>query len=284
MYQFGFRAKQLSLIKREDIKIIKTADDKIFSVHIQVAKTKQRSSQTMQYMNRKIRTDWQYIFIELLERIKMNDYGTDKLFLNNSRNQILVIIRNITIERLDKPRGAHTFRHSAAQRMVNAGANANELKDFLGHTNSSSCLVYFDNSPEQVERINYALAISDVYSKTSRIAHGDIISLEKLNNLPSSKHIAGYPHGIEITRIGGCDLTQNLFLSNPILSCYGCSKFMPVNNIYLHEKVEESLKSIVNQFYKQGANDPYSPTYLQLKQVLHNIQTIISELKENTYE
>lgn len=284
MYQYGFRVKQLSLIRKRDVNTINTEDNKVFSVHIQVEKTKQKILKTMHYMNRKIRSDWQNIFIELINRTKTNNLVTDKFFLNTSRHQILDIIRNITIQLLGRSRGAHTFRHSAAQRMVNAGASAEELKDFLGHTNSSSCLVYFDNSPEQIIRINDALAISDIYSKTSKIAHGEIISIENLNNLPSSKQIVGYPHGTEIFGIGGCDLTQSLCPLNPVISCYGCNKFLPVNNINLHQKVEETLRVIVHKFYQEGSFDPYSPTYLQLKKVLKKIQSIISELKENHHE
>lgn len=284
MYQFGFRAKQLSLIKNDDLNLFKTEGNEIFSVHVKVEKIKQRSSQKMYFLTRKIRIDWQNIFIELKQRNLNANSENNKLFLNQSRVEIILMIKKITTKILGNSRGANSFRHSAAQRMVNAGATANELSDFLGHSNPDSCLVYFANSPEQVERINHALSISDVYSKTSLIAHGKILTIEELNDLPIYKQLAGFPHGIEITGIGGCDLTQKLCPSNPITSCYGCRKFLPVNNILMHEKVKDSLKGIVLQFYEQGAADPYSPTYLQLKQVLENIESIITELKGENNE
>jgi hypothetical protein len=194
--------------------------------------------------------------------------------------RISILVRNL-IDSDD--RGTATdLRHTAAQRLVDAGASHEELAEFLGHAQTNTGLVYYATSASHAERVNKALGASDVYRRIAQIAHDRFISYEELTALKSEQQIAAVPHGIPIAGIGGCQSGQPGCPYNPVTSCYGCRKFMPVNNKSLHEKVLNDMRETVLFFENSSRADIKSPTYMQLQQTISEIQAVIKELSEKT--
>ncbi|MBP0657292.1 site-specific integrase, partial [Mycobacterium tuberculosis] len=77
--------------------------------------------------------------------------------------------------------------HTAAQRLVDAGASQEELAEFLGHSDMTTALVYYETSANQAERVNKALGISEIYQRVARIAHNRFIGPEELAQLKESQ-------------------------------------------------------------------------------------------------
>ncbi|WP_180021892.1 site-specific integrase [Acinetobacter sp. YH16044] len=275
-YQFGVRPKQVGMLRLYDLKTYKINkyDE---TLHVKFQKIKQRHTMNAIPLVRKIKTEWIVFF---KEKIRKTDKHGNYYFFSNNKNDIREILRKVTIKILGYPINANIFRHSVAQRLVESGANLDEVSSFLGHTYSKSALIYFQVSAQTGVLINKALGISNIYSKISKITHGDFISIEELNNLNTEKYIESYPHGIAISGIGGCDLKQNLCKKNPVFSCYGCDKFLPLNDKSVHENVLENLRSIIKKFKDSSLSETHSPAYMQLKSLIFNIESLIHEIEE----
>lgn len=281
LYQFGVRPIQLASVKLKDIKIWQGNNEDDRSTHITFKKVKQRSSEKSITLTRKIKKEWASI-INNLHQIQCSKglKDNDRLFGLDSAAKMTICIKKILHALLDNNRSANDLRHTAAQRLVDAGATHEELANFLGHSDLDSGLVYFDISANQAERVNKALGISNVYSKVARIAHDKFINEAELQHLKGEQQIAGVPHGIIITGIGGCSMGQPICPYNPITSCYGCYKFMPINDLAIHQQVLKDMRKVVNSFITSGRSDDNTPAFLQLKHTINNIQSIIFELQD----
>lgn len=278
-YQHGMRPVQIGAVKCCDVKLIQQ-DDQAVSVHITFMKAKQRSESKAIPLVRKVKNEWAPLFLELIRRNQNNvDHSAgDHFFGVTSATETSQRISD-TSELVFKDRKTPTdFRHTAAQRLVDAGASKEELAEFLGHSDLDTCLIYFDTSATQAERINKALGASETYSTLAKIAHSRMIDSDELLKLKGEQQIAGMPHGFAISGIGGCESGQPLCPFNPVTSCYGCPKFMPMNQTDVHTEVLHAMRSVVKQFVDAGLDDNKSPTFLQLKNVIANIESIIQEI------
>ncbi|MCB2256670.1 site-specific integrase, partial [Pseudomonas chlororaphis] len=139
------------------------------------------------------------------------------------------------------PRSANHLRHSAAQRLVDAGASQAELAEFMGHSYADTGLVYFDASPAQADRINKALALSPIYTNVADIARTRTIDRDKLS----------------------------------------CHRFMAVTDTAIHREVLDSLRPVVRFFYDESRGEVASPAYMQLRKTLESIKVVIADLEES---
>lgn len=278
-YQFGVRPKQVGMLKFNDFKIynINNYDD---TLHVRFQKIKQLNIDNSAPLVRKIKKEWVFFFKEKIE----NRYNCSEVYyLSNNKNEICRILKNVTTKILGYPITANIFRHSVAQRLVESGANLDEVSSFLGHSYPKSSLIYFQVSAQTGILINKALGISNIYGKISKIIHGDFISKEELEKLNTDKYIESYPHGIQISGIGGCNIKQNLCKKNPVFSCYGCDKFLPLNDKSVHENVLDNIRNIIKKFKDSSISQTHSPAYMQLKSLIFNIESLIYEI-EAKYE
>lgn len=281
-FQFGMRPIQIAMLQMRDVRIWHDAGDSTSSVHLTFKMVKQRSRSNALPLTRKVKHDWSPLFVELFKRRSMKGFeGTDRIFQVYSSSDISQIIIKSTGALLPERRSARELRHTAAQRLVDAGASQEELAEFLGHSDIDTGLVYFQTSPNQAERVNRALGISEIYQRVSKIAHDRFISTDELSKLKGDQQIGGAPHGIPITGIGGCSTGQPSCPSNPVIACYGCRKFMPISDVEMHKKVLIDFREIVSFFSKSSRGDQNSPTYLQLKRTISNVQSVISEIEES---
>lgn len=196
-----------------------------------------------------------------------------------SADQTARIIIKLTGELLPESRSATELRHSAAQRLADAGASQEELAEFLGHSDIDTALVYFQTSPNQAELVNRALGVSKIYQQVAKIGRERFISLEELAALKDDQQIGGAPHGIPITGIGGCSSGQPACAFNPVMACYGCKKFMPLQDSEVHKKVLREFRGVVSFFAESSRGDSNSPAFLQLQKTIANVQSIITEIE-----
>jgi hypothetical protein len=205
--------------------------------------------------------------------------GSTRLFGVNSSAEAQSRIAKLMKSLTGANHSANGLRHSAAQRLVDAGANHEELAEFMGHSDVRTGLVYYEASSTQAERVNKALGLSTIYRAVAKIAHDRFISSDELTRLKDDQQIAGVPHGMPISGIGGCTSGQPACPYNPITSCYGCRKFMPVHDKAVHERVLVDFRSVVTLFQQSSRGDANSPAYLQLQRTINDVKVVIDELE-----
>jgi integrase len=278
-YQFGLRPMQISKLQMRDVRI--WDEDGQPSVHLTFRMIKQRSERKSFPLLRRVKHEWAPLFVELHSRAIQNGLsGADRIFNSKNSQETAQLIVKTTASILTESRCATELRHTAAQRLVDSGASEEELAEFLGHSDIDTGLVYFQTSPNQAERVNKALGLSTVYQKVLKIAHQGFITEHELSSLKQSEQIAGVPHGIPIAGIGGCSSGQPACPYNPVTACYGCRKFMPVNNIEIHKKALEDFRQIITFFASSGREGESNPTFQQLTKTISCVQSIISEIED----
>lgn len=283
-FQHAFRPIQIASLNLPDIQV-RTMPDEAPIVHATFYRAKQRSANGREVMRRSVKRDWSWMIALYHERrVNVPDafvteadrphsfFGLPPAGVSNS-------IQALSLKLTGTHRTPTAFRHSAAQRLVDAGASQVELAEFLGHNDIDTGLVYYDTSPTQADRVNKALGLSPIYNAVAEVAHTKSIDIEALLSLPDDQQIGAAPHGIMIAGIGGCDVGQPLCAKNPALSCYTCSKFMPLSDCSVHEDVRDELRPVVHQFVQAGRGDESNPAFMQLRRTLDAMELLISELK-----
>jgi len=265
-YQFAFRAKQIAMLEMRNIRIWNDGIEEVPAVHLTFTMIKQRNAKRVFPMVRRVKREWSPIFIELFDRV-----------------QVSQSLAHLTGSLLPNSRSTRELRHTAALRLVDAGASEEELAAFMGHSDLNTGLVYFNSSRSQAERINQALGVSSTYQNVLKIAHGRFITPEEHAEMKGDQQIGGVPHGIPIAGIGGCSSGQPSCPFNPIMSCYGCSRFMPVAIAAIHKEVLEDLRGVMKFFYTSSHAERGSPA-LQLERTISNVQAVLSELGEKPHE
>lgn len=283
-YLFGMRPYQIAQVKVKDVRIWGSTEQDTPTVHVTFYMVKQKRRASALPITRRVKQEWSPIIARLFEKVRSSSCsGESRLFQVSSAREVSLAIQRLATKIADVETSAMDLRHTAAQRLVDAGASQEELAEFLGHSDITTGLVYFQSSPNQAERVNKALAISPIYRQVVKIAHAKFISPDELAGLKEEQQIAGVPHGIPITGIGGCEIGQPSCPYNPITSCYGCRKFMPVTEIELHKQVLMDMRGVVNFFVDAARGEKTSPTFMQLKNTLIAIQDVIAELEGETH-
>ncbi|MDO9421065.1 MAG: site-specific integrase [Herminiimonas sp.] len=284
-YQFAMRPFQIGMLDQRHVRIWNDEISNETTVHLSFHMAKQRGGKNRILLTRRVKREWVPIFTLLKTKLELSGTdGTTKFFQAKSSmevgNRISTFVRNLIDS--DDIGTATDLRHTAAQRLVDAGASHEELAEFMGHAQTDTGLVYYATSASHAERVNRALGASEVYRRVEKIAHDKFISNEELTQLKEEQQIAAVPHGISIAGIGGCQSGQPSCPYNPITSCYGCHKFMPVRDIVLHEKVLDNIREIVLFFERSSRADVKSPAYMQLQRTIAEIQVVIDEIEKNS--
>nr|WP_329760827.1 site-specific integrase [Stenotrophomonas geniculata] len=279
-YQFAMRPIQVAMLTFRDLKVRLDADELLATVHVTFRMAKQRSAGASKPLLRRVKREWTPLFVEIDRHFRVSGDDVDaRVFgavsANEASRRISSLLRNL----LGQDVTAVNLRHTAAQRLVDAGASQEELAEFLGHTDITTALVYYETSANQAERVNKALGISDIYQRVARIAHDRFIDAEELAQLKESQQIGGAPHGVPIAGIGGCSSDQVACPYNPILSCYRCRKFMPIYDSQIHARVLEDFRSVVRFFHDSSRGEGASAAYLQLERTIVAVQAVLSELE-----
>ncbi|WP_245763552.1 site-specific integrase [Paraburkholderia diazotrophica] len=281
-YQFAMRPIQIAMLSMRNVRIWHDVQDGLPTVHLTFHMAKQRSKAGQRPLTRRVKREWAPVFVALDKWRRLGGATGNAHFFNVQSNteagaRIAALVRKLIGS--DDLGSATDLRHTAAQRLVDAGASHEELAEFMGHSYVQTGLVYFRTSASHAERVNRALGASDIYRRVAKIAHDRFISSEELSQLKGDQQIAGVPHGIPIAGIGGCTSGQPACPYNPVTSCYGCRKFMPLHDRAMHESVLASMREVVLFFAQSSRGDTRSPTYLQLQRTIAEIQAVIDELE-----
>lgn len=277
-HQYAFRPGQIAKIKAVDVKSYGEN-----SVHVSVPVGKQREAKRGRLVTRKIKSEWAIIFRSysaMADAVRLHiDSTLGQIYFCMTPTQVSVAIGDLTEFLIGERWGATDLRHTAAQRLADAGVSHISLSEFLTHATTLTANVYFNASPTQAERVNQALALSPIYSNVAEVARTRTIDKAALMRLPPDQQIAGVPHGIPIAGIGGCSAGQSLCTMNPILSCYTCRKFLPLLDSAIHLEVVEKLRSVVTDFAGASRNNEESPSYTQLKRMFQAALRVAEEVK-----
>ncbi|MBR8043483.1 site-specific integrase [Burkholderia cenocepacia] len=281
-YQFAMRPIQIAMLSMRNVRIWQDAPDGPPTVHLTFHMAKQKSTSKRKPLTRRVKREWAPIIVAFNgHRQAEGAAGAARFFAVQSNYEagarIATLVRKLIGS--DDLGTAMDLRHTAAQRLVDAGASHEELAEFMGHSNVRTGLVYYETSATHAERVNRALGASDIYRRVAKIAHDRFISPEELTLLKSEEQIAGVPHGIPIAGIGGCSSGQPACPYNPVTSCYGCRKFMPLHDKATHEHVLSAMREVVVFFDQSSRGDTSSPAYLQLQRTIAEIQSVIEELE-----
>ncbi|MBR7780248.1 site-specific integrase [Undibacterium rugosum] len=282
-YQFAMRPIQIGMLDVRHVRIWNDDLSGMATVHLTFHMAKQRANKSRVALTRRVKQEWAPIFIRLHALLLKNGIDGDaKFFQTKSSSEVGIRISSLARRLLgtDDIGSATDLRHTAAQRLVDAGANHEELAEFMGHAQTDTGLVYYATSASHAERVNKALGASEIYRRVAKIAHDRFISPEELAKLKDEQQVAAVPHGIPIAGIGGCQSGQPACPYNPITSCYGCHKFMPVSDKALHAKVLTDMREIVLFFEGSSRSDVKSPAYMQLQRTIAEIQSVIDEFEE----
>jgi integrase len=281
-YQFAMRPVQIGMLDAKHVRIWHDEIEDDPTVHLTFHMAKQRGNKHRISLTRRVKREWVPIFVHLkshLDRAAVD--GSKKFFQVKSTLEVSQRISSLVRQLIgsDDLGTATDLRHTAAQRLVDAGASHEELAEFMGHAQTNTGLIYYATSASHAERVNRALGASEVYRRVARIAHNRFISPEELAALKDEQQIAAVPHGFPISGIGGCDSGQPACPYNPVASCYGCRKFMPVTDKALHSQVLCDMREVVLFFERSSRADLKSPTYMQLQRTIGEIQAVIDELE-----
>lgn len=278
VFQYAFRPGQVARIKTVDLRIFNTG-----AVHFAAIMTKKRDPNQRRLVNRSVKRDWCPLFVEYRRRRDLiSHFGgripANSLFGLTARDVSGSVSRSM--KRITGEAWTVTdLRHTAAQRQVDAGASHMSVAEFLGHSSVRTGNVYFDASPTQAQRVNNALGLSPIYSAVAEVHRTKTIDKNALMSLPEENQIGGVPHGIPIAGIGGCQVGQSGCTKNPVLSCYDCRKFMPVNDVSIHRQVTEGLRPVVHEFVAASRGDPSTPAYTQLRRTLEGAERVIADIE-----
>ncbi|MBY5869457.1 site-specific integrase [Rhizobium leguminosarum] len=277
-FQYALRPGQLARVELADLRIYSVA------VHFSFTIIKQKDKAKRTRETRKIKREWGPLFAELAERrrngVLLPEEGiSPRLLFGLTPAGVSKSIQELTEYLTGEPWTPTDIRHTAAQRMADAGVSREVLTQFLGQKSDRIADVYYDASPSQAEQINKALALSPIFSTVAKVGTTKTINMAILVGLPEEKQIGGVPHGVPIAGIGGCQLGQNLCMKNPVISCYTCPKFMALDEPEIHEEVLNGLRPVVTEFAAASRNNQMSPAYGQLKATLTAAQRLVDELR-----
>ncbi|MDH6264549.1 MULTISPECIES: site-specific integrase [Pseudomonadota] len=278
-YQYAFRPGQIARIEVADVRVFSTG-----AVHVAVIAAKQRDKKQRNRVTRRIKREWAPLFVELCRRREHRDLGAnpetpERLLFRLTPGEISEILTELCEDLTDESWTPTDLRHTAAQRLADAGVAHIALTEFMVHASYRTANIYFDTSPTQAQRVNQAMAISPIYANVAKIARTRIIDKETLLRLPADKQIGGVPHGIPIAGIGGCEVGQSLCSKNPVLSCYTCRRFMPLRDTNIHERVLEDLRPVVLDFAASSRSNEQSPAFVQLRTTLDGVRRVVEGLK-----
>ncbi|MBB3149375.1 integrase [Phyllobacterium trifolii] len=276
-YQFAARPIQIAKIETHDV-VVRESSENHPIVHIRFKWEKQRDHRTIAYAVRRVKREWAILFARYSESL---DVSRSKHYFGLTPTKVGREIRDLCATILGRQRNANDLRHTAAQRMVDSGASHEELAEYLMHSHTRTGNVYFSSSPAQAEHLNRALMASSIYTEIAKVHRTKFLDTNKLVAMRESNQIADVVHGVPIAGIGACQLGQVLCGKHPVLSCYGCNKFLPVNDIDIHEEVCATLRPVVRAFYDFSKGEAGSAAYNQLRHTIASAEQIINEIKDN---
>lgn len=272
MYQHAMRPVQLLALRLEHVPepVVDAAGDPVMVVSFHTAK---RGGKVAEEMLRQVKPEWASLVSRL--RTEAMEAGRTRLFSVASRDALVSLVRRgcssfgFTMKLLP-----YELRHTSVQSLADAGHERAEIKKFLGHRNLNAANSYLRASRQQGEIVNKALGTSKLYSELVALTKDSFISVKKVSVAEQDMQIGGVVGGRLIAGIGLCKSGQPTCTYNPVTSCYGCRKFMPVADEQPHRDAIDGMREQVKAYLQTGLGEG-SPALMQLTTALSGAQQAI---------
>lgn len=277
MFQHGMRPVQLLALRIEHIPepVSDAAGDPVLIVSFHAAK--QKAGEAPEELIRLVKPEW----VSLVNRLRLAAIaaGRNRLFLSPSANALWNSLKQACLARGHRVQfTANYLRHTSAQSLADAGHDRKSIRDFLGHASINAATTYLRASRQQGELINKALGASKLYGNIISIARGSFISIEQLEEADEDQQIGAIVGSRLIAGIGRCKSGQPGCTYNPVTSCYGCRRFIPVFQVQPHEEAIAGMREQV-KVYLNDKNAQESPAFMQLTTALSGAQQAIELIK-----
>lgn len=273
-FQHGMRPVQLLSIKLEHVHSLVDASGEpvcLVSFH----EGKQKDGKTVnREMARQVNPEWARPVSLLLEYAK--SAGRTRLFSSGKGDELWSKVRKVCSEvgvRVDF--NINRLRHSSAQALADAGHSRKSIQWFLGHSTDNSATSYIKASRLQGNLINAALGASKLYDTMVSMAFGEFVTVEELSRVEEDEQIGGIVGDRLVAGIGRCRTKQSACSYDPVISCYGCHKYIPALNPLAHMEAIAGMREQVIVFVKAG--DDTSSSYLQLRKALAGAQRALDD-------
>lgn len=273
-FQHGMRSvQQLSLALEHVHMYVEASGDQVCLVSFHQAK--QRNEKTVEgEMLRQVMPQWARPVALLYDYAK--DAGRTRLFSASSSHELWAKARRVCAELgVDLDFNANKLRHSSAQALADAGHSRKSIQWFLGHSGPDAANSYVKASRLQGNFINAALGASKLYDGMVSLAFGEYVTVEELSRVDEAEQIGGIIGDRLIAGIGRCRTKQSACSFDPVISCYGCHKYIPALNPPAHMEAIAGMREQVIVFKKQG--DQASPSYLQMMKALAGAQRALDD-------
>ncbi|AXF19415.1 hypothetical protein CUJ89_02070 [Burkholderia pyrrocinia] len=273
-FQHGMRPVQILSIKLEHVhSLVDASGDPVCLVSFHQAK--QKDGETVGgEMLRQVNPEWARHVVLLLEYAK--SAGRTRLFSSENGMDLWSKVRKVCAEvgvKVDF--NINKLRHSSAQALADSGHSRKSIRWFLGHANDNAANSYVKASRLQGNLINEALGASKLYDSMVSMAFGEFVTVEELSRVAEDEQIGGIVGDRLVAGIGRCRTKQSACRYDPVISCYGCHKYIPALSPAAHMEAIAGMREQVLVFVKAG--DDTSSSYLQMRKALAGAQRALDD-------
>ena len=276
VFQHGMRPVQMLSIKLEHVhSLVDASGDPVCLVSFHQAKQKGGKTVTRE-MVRQVNPEWARPVLLLLEYAR--SAGRTRLFSSENGGDLWSNVKNVcSAIDVKVDFNISKLRHSSAQALADAGHSRKSIQWFLGHSNENAAISYLKASRLQGNIINEALGASKLYDSMVSMAFGEFVTEEELSRVDEAEQIGGIVGDRLVAGIGRCRTNQNACSYDPVISCYGCHKYIPALNPAAHMEAIAGMREQVIVFVKVGDNT--SATYLQMRKALAGAQRALDDVR-----
>lgn len=275
-FQHGMRPVQMLSIRLEHVHcLVDASGDPVCLVSFHQAK--QKGGKTVpSEMIRQVNPEWVRPVVLLLEYAR--SAGRTRLFSSENGNDLWSMVKHAcSAVGVKVDFNISKLRHSSAQALADAGHSRKSIQWFLGHANESAATSYIRASRLQGNLINEALGASKLYDSMVSMAFGEFVTVDELSQVDEAEQIGGIVGDRLVAGIGRCRTKQSACSYDPVISCYGCQKYIPALNPAAHMEAIAGMREQVILFLKAG--DDTGGTYLQMRKALAGAQRALDDTR-----
>lgn len=273
IFQFGMRPVQLLSLGLEHVSEPVVDSSGEVSLVISFHRAKQNRT-PLPDLHRVVKTEWASL-VNQQRKHALKD-SRDRLFSSTSSDAMWSKVRlACKTHGLCTDFKAYSLRHTSIQTLADAGHDRKSIQSFAGHTTMNAATVYLRATHSQATLINRALGVSKLYESLTTLSKDSFITSKQLLDADEDTQIGGVVGGTLVSGIGLCTSGQSLCPSNPVSSCYGCKKFMPVAQSEPHKQAIAGLREQVLVFKPNGETTG-GPALTQLCNALAGAQRALA--------
>lgn len=275
-FQHGMRPVQLLALRTEHIPPAVTDDSGDLALVVSFHAGKKRDG-TPAEMLRQVKPEW----VSLVNRLRLAAIaaGRTRLFSCTSNDGLWGMVKRACMKYgLNVDFKAYGLRHSSVQSLADAGHDRKSIQGFLGHNNLNAATTYLRASRQQGALVNKALGASKLYENIVAFSKDSFVSVRQLMEADEEKQIGGIVGGRLIAGIGICKTGQPNCSFNPVTSCYGCRRFIPVTDTLAHQEAIVGMREQVKVYLADGTAES-SPAFMQLTTALSGAQQALEMAK-----